>query len=200
MPPHPLTNLEIQNYYQNESKFNDVYSRNSLPKIKNGAYVINLDEYKSIGTYWIALYVNGNNVTCFDSFGLEHIPKENKKFIGNKNVITNVYRIQACDSAMCGYFWIGFIDFMLKVKSLLDYTDLFSRNESEKNDEIILKYIQKLKSSDEKINSVFCSKYTKFKKILKLHTFLKKQFFLLFAISAKMKMKKYLKKKNQSRY
>ena len=120
------------------------------------------------------MYVNGNNVTCFHSFGLEHIPKENKKFIGNKNIITNVYRIQACDSAMCGYFWIGFIDFMLKGKSLLGYTDLFSRNESEKNDEIILKYIQKLKSSDEKINSVFCSKYTKFKKILKLRTFLKK--------------------------
>ena len=76
MLPHPLTNFEIQKYYQNEPKFNGVYSRNNLPKIKDGAYVINLDEYKSIGTHWIALHVNGNNVTNFDSFGVEHIPKK----------------------------------------------------------------------------------------------------------------------------
>ena len=76
MFPHPLRNFEIQNFYQNESKFNGVYSRNNLPKIKDGAYVINLDEYKSIGTNWIALYVNANNIVYFDSFGLEHIPKE----------------------------------------------------------------------------------------------------------------------------
>ena len=76
MPPHSLTNFEIQKYYQNEPKFNGVYSRNNLPKIKDGAYVINLDEYKSIGTHWIALYVNAENVTYFDSFGVEHIPKE----------------------------------------------------------------------------------------------------------------------------
>ena len=60
MPPDPLTNFEIQKYYQNEPKFNGVYSRNNLPKIKDGAFVTNLDEYKSIGTHWIALYVNGN--------------------------------------------------------------------------------------------------------------------------------------------
>ena len=73
---HPLTNFEIQKYYQKEPKFNGVYSRNNLPKIKDEAYVINRDEYKSIGTHWIALYVNDNNVTCFDSFRVEHIPKE----------------------------------------------------------------------------------------------------------------------------
>ena len=61
MLPHRLTNLEIQNYYQNESNFNGVYSKNTLPKIKDGAYVINLDEFKSIGLYWVVLYVNGNN-------------------------------------------------------------------------------------------------------------------------------------------
>ena len=61
MPPHPLTNFEIQKSYQNESKFNGVYSINNLPKIKDGAYVINLDEYKSIGTHWIALYAYANN-------------------------------------------------------------------------------------------------------------------------------------------
>ena len=86
--------------------------------------------------------MNAENITYFDSFGVEHIPKEIKKFIGNKNIIINIYRIQAYDSIMCGYFCIGFIDFMLKGKSLLDYTNLFSPNDYEKNDKIILKYFQ----------------------------------------------------------
>ena len=76
MLSHLLTNFEIQKYYQNERKFNGVYSRNNLPKIKDGAYVINLDEFKSIGTYWITLFVNGNNIIYFDSFGVAHIPKK----------------------------------------------------------------------------------------------------------------------------
>ena len=85
---------------------------------------------------------NDNNVTYFDSFGLDHIPKEIKKFIGNKNIITNTYRVQAYNSIMCGYFCIGFIDFMLKGKSLLEYTNLFSPNDYEKKDKKILKYFQ----------------------------------------------------------
>ena len=84
MLPHPLTNFEMQKYYQNEAKFNGVYSRNNLPKIKDGAYVINIDEYESIGTHWITLYVNANNIVYFDSFGVEHIPKDIKKFIETK--------------------------------------------------------------------------------------------------------------------
>ena len=67
-------------------KFNGVYSRNNLPKIKGGASVINFDEYKSISTHWVAL--NGDNVTYFNNFGVEYIPKETKRFIGNKNIIT----------------------------------------------------------------------------------------------------------------
>ena len=66
------------------------------------------------------MYVNDNNLTYFDSFGVEHIPKENRKFIENKNIIRNIYRIQAYHSIMCGYLFIGFMDFMLKGKSLLD--------------------------------------------------------------------------------
>ena len=88
------------------------------------------------------LYVNDENVTYFDSFGAEHVPKEVKKFIGNKYIITNIYRIQAYDSIICGYFCIGFIDFMLKSKSLLDYTNLFTSNDYNKNDKVILKYFQ----------------------------------------------------------
>ena len=75
MRPHPLTNFEIQRYYQNETRFNGVYSRDNLPKIKDGAYVINIDDYSDIGTHWIALYALNNNVTYFNSFGDEHIPK-----------------------------------------------------------------------------------------------------------------------------
>ena len=130
MQPHPITNFEIMKYYENESRFNDVYSRDNLPnKIKDGAYVINLDEYSDIGTHWVALWVNINNVTYFDSFGVEHIPKEIKRFVKNKNVKTNIFRIQAYDSIMCGYFYIAFIDFMLKGKNLTEYTNLFSPND-----------------------------------------------------------------------
>ena len=76
MPPHPLTNFDKQKYYQNEPILNDVYSRDNLLKMKDGVYVINLDEYSDIGTHWIALYVQTNDVTYFDSFGVEHIPGE----------------------------------------------------------------------------------------------------------------------------
>ena len=102
MPPHPLTNFEIRKYYKNEPKFNGVYARDNLPNIiKDGAYVINLDEYSNIGTHWIALYVKNNDIIYFDSFVVEHIPKEIIKFIGRKNVMTNIFRIQAYDSIMC---------------------------------------------------------------------------------------------------
>ena len=94
------------------------------------------------------MYVNGNNRRAsydkiyFHSFGVKHISKEIKKFIGNKNIITNVYRKQECHSIMCGYFCIGFFDFMLKDKTLLDCTNLFSPYDYEKNDEMIIKYFQ----------------------------------------------------------
>ena len=84
MSYHYLTNFEIQKY-QNEPRFNNVYCRDNLPKIKDGAYVINLVEYSNVGSHWVALYVqNNNNVTHLDSFGVEHLPKEVKTFINNK--------------------------------------------------------------------------------------------------------------------
>ena len=80
-----MTNIEINEYYSNEPRFNGVYSRDNLPKItKKGAYVINLDEYENTGTRWIALFVKTNEVIYFDSFGTEHIPKEINKFIRSK--------------------------------------------------------------------------------------------------------------------
>ena len=85
------------------------------------------------------MYVN-NDVTYFDSFGVEHIPKEIKAFIGRSlSITTNIFRIKAYDSVMCGYFCIGFIEFMLKGKSLTEFTNLFSPNNLKKNDDIILK-------------------------------------------------------------
>ena len=141
MSPHPLTNFEMQEYYQNESTFNGVYSRDHLPnEIKDGDYIINLDEYYNIGTHWVALYVKNNDVTDFDGFGVEHIPNEIKKFIDLKNLILNIFRIQAHDSIMCGYFCIGFINFMFKGKTLNDYTNLFSPDDLKKKDDIIMNY------------------------------------------------------------
>ena len=84
MPSHPLTNFERQKYYQNEPKFNGVCSRNNLPKIKDGIYVINCNEFKSIEAHLKGLYVNAENVTYFDTFGIKHISKEIRSFIGKK--------------------------------------------------------------------------------------------------------------------
>ena len=133
MPPHPLTNFEIKIYFENEPRFNGVYSRDNLPKtIKIG----------DVGTHWMALYIKINGITYFDSFGVEHVPKEIKKFIDHKNIKTNIFRIQADNSIMCGYFCIGFINFMFAGKSVNDFTSLFSPYDFKKNDDIILSYFK----------------------------------------------------------
>ena len=96
MTPHPLTNFEIEAYYQNEPGFNDVYSRDNLShKIKDGAYTVNLGEYSDIGTHWTALYVNKKTVTLI-ALGLSTFQKK-KKFINNNTIIANIFRIQAYD-------------------------------------------------------------------------------------------------------
>ena len=131
MLPHPLTNFEIQKYYQNELRFNGSFSRDNLPRIKDGAHIINLDEYSDSGTHCVALHlgeaspkdVQNNNVTYLilseqNIFG--------KKFVNNKTIKTNIFRIQANDSIMCGYFCIGFIDFMLARKTLIEFANIFS--------------------------------------------------------------------------
>ena len=121
-----MTSSEIQKYYQNEPRRNGVYSRDNLPKIKDGAYVINLDEYPNIGTHWVALYVSrANDITSFEA---EHIPKEIKAFIDRPlSITTNIFRIKTYDSVMCGYFCIAFIDFMLARNTLTEFTIFFYR-------------------------------------------------------------------------
>ena len=134
----------ISEYYKNELRFNGVYSRNNLPnKIKKGAYIISLDEFENTGTHWVSLFFKTNEVIYFDSFGVEHIPKEINKFIGNKNIKSNLFRLQAYDSIMCGYYCVEFINYMLKGKTLLDYTNLFSPNDFKKNDKVIKRIFKK---------------------------------------------------------
>ena len=139
-------------YYQNEPSIwfilygvYEVYSIDNLPnKIKNGAYAINPDEYSDIRTHWVELYINTKTATYFDSFRVEHMPNEIKKFIKRnvkiKDIIENIFMIQAYDSIMCGYFCIGFIDFMFKDNRLTDFANIFSPNDLKKNDDIFLNY------------------------------------------------------------
>ena len=141
IPSHPLTNFEIHKCYQNEPRLNGAYSRDNLPdKIKDGAYVTNLDEYSDIGTHRITLYALNNNVTYFDSFDVEHTPIEIKIFIDKSIVAANTFRIQAYDSVMCGYFCNGIIDFMFKGKTFTNFTNFFTPNNFDKNNDMILKY------------------------------------------------------------
>ena len=106
IPPYPLPSFEIQKYYQNELRFNGVFSRDNLPKqIKDGAHVINLDKHIDNGTHWIALFCKRKGeIVYFNSFCVEHIPEEIKKVIGNRNIKANIFRVQANNSVMCGYF------------------------------------------------------------------------------------------------
>ena len=111
-------------------------------KEKDRAYVISLDKYRDVGTHWIALFCNRNEIVYFDSFSVEHVPEEIKEFVGNKNIKANIFRVQANNSVMCGYFCIGFINFMVAGKKLTDFTNMFSPYDFKKNDEIILSYIK----------------------------------------------------------
>ena len=113
-----------------------------LKKIQDRTYVINIDEYTDVGAHWIALFCNRNEIVYFDSFGVEHVPKEVKEFIENENIKANIFRVQANDSVMCGYFCIVFIDFMLAGKKLTDYTDFFCPLDFKERDNMILSYLK----------------------------------------------------------
>ena len=142
LPFHPLTNIEINEYYKNEPRFNGVYSRNNLPKtIKKGPYVINLDEYENTGTHWVSLFVKPKYTVYFDSFGVEHISKEINKFINN-DIESDIFRLQAYVSIMCGYFCIKFINYMLKGKTFLDYTNYFLLMTLKRMIELLKEYLR----------------------------------------------------------
>ena len=87
-------------------------------------------------------FVNRSEIVYFDSFGVEHVPEEINEFVGNKNIITNIFRVQANNSVICGYFCIGFIDFMLEGEKLTDVTSMFSPHDFKKNGNIILSYFK----------------------------------------------------------
>ena len=98
--------------------------------------MINIDEYSNVGTRWIALFCEKNEIIFFNSFGVEYIPNEIKELIeefpGNKNIKTNIFRVQEDNSIMCRNFCIGLIDFMLAGKKVTDYTNLFSPHDFKK--------------------------------------------------------------------
>ena len=120
-----------------------LFKRYLPTKIKDGACIINRDEYGDIGTYWIALFCKRSEIAYFNSFGDEHdVPEEIKNFIENKNIIGNIFWVQANTSIMYGHFCIGFIDFMLAGKKLTDFTNIFSPYSFKKNDDIILSYFK----------------------------------------------------------
>ena len=135
-----MTNYEIERYFEYELGFNGVYSRNNLPRIaKDGGYIVNLDDMGKSGTHWVAIFVSGNRGTYFDSFGVEHLPHEILKFLVNKDLHINIFRIQSINSILCGYYCIKFLDFMFKGKTLTDFTNMFSPRDFKANDKKILR-------------------------------------------------------------
>lgn len=127
-------------YYKNEKRFKGVYSRNNLPdKIKNGAYVINLDERGKPGTHWVALYCEGDKAIYFDSFAVGHLPMEIIEFVGDKDIRENIFRLQHYYSITCGYYCIAFIDWILNGGSLDSFNSHFSSTNFKNNDKIIYK-------------------------------------------------------------
>ena len=135
--------MKYRSIIKNEPRFNGVYSRNNFPKkIKDEAYVINLDEYADVGTRWVDLFYNRSEILYFDSFGVENVSEEIKDFIRHKNLKANFFRVQANNSIMWRYFCIGFIDFMFAGKKLTNFTSMFSPRDFAKNDDIILSYFK----------------------------------------------------------
>lgn len=108
--------------------------------MKDGAYVVNLDEYVSIGIHWIALYINSNSITYFGSFCVEHRPQEIIRYIGNQIIMANIFRTHAYRSIICRYFCIEFFEFMFKDKTVADFSNLFPPHNFKKNDEVILSF------------------------------------------------------------
>ena len=136
VPLHLLNNIKIINYGKCNPRFNGVFSRNNFPRIKDGAYIINLADKNSKGTHWVSLYIDRSLVVYFDSFGIQDILQEVLNKIKNKSITQRIFRIQDNESIMCGFYCTAFIEYMLAGKTLLDYTNLLSPNGYKKNDNI----------------------------------------------------------------
>ena len=117
-------------------------STNNLPRVKDRVYVKNLDDENSKRTLWVSLFIDKNTAVYFDSFGIEYIPQEVLNKIRDNSITHNIFRIQDNDSIKCGFYCIAFIEYMLSIKSLWNYTNLFSPNDYKKNDKIIYKYFK----------------------------------------------------------
>ena len=113
-----------------------------LPRLKDGTYVINLDDKKTKGTHWVPLFIDKNPTIYFDSFGIDYIPQEVLSKIKDKSITHNILRIQDNNFIMCAFYCITFLEYILVWKTLLDYTNLFLPNDNKKNDKIIYKYFK----------------------------------------------------------
>ena len=128
----------MTDYFNYEPRFNGIFSRNNLPRTKDGAYVINLDDKKSKGRNWVSLFIDRNLAVYFDCFALEYIPQEVLNKIKDKSITRNIFRIQDNGSIMWGFYCIAFIWYMLSGK----FTNSFSPNDYKKNDKMIYKYLK----------------------------------------------------------
>ena len=139
---HPLNNIKITNYFNYKPRFNGIFSRNNLSRIIDGVYVTNLDYRNRRETHWVWLFINKNTAVYFDSFGIEYILQELLNKIKDKSIAHNMFRIQDNGSIMCRCYCIGFIEYMLEGKNLLDYIDLPSPHDYKKNGKIIYNYFK----------------------------------------------------------
>ena len=139
---HPLSNIEITEYFNHEPRFNSVFSRNNLPRIKDRVYVINLDDQKSKGTHWVSLFIDKHLDVYFDSFEIECIPQEQLCKTKDQLITHKIFRIQDNEPIICGFYLIAFIEHMLAGKTLLDYINLFSPNGYKKNGKIMYEYFK----------------------------------------------------------
>ena len=137
-----LSKIEIAYYFKYKPRFNDVFSRNNLPRIKDEPYVKSLNDKNCTGTHWVSLFIHKKVAIYFDSFGTEYIPQELLNKIKDTSITHNTFRMQDNESIMCGFYFIAFAEYMLARKTFLDHTNLFSPNDYKKKDKIAHKYFK----------------------------------------------------------
>ena len=137
-----MSTIEISNNFHWNPRFNGVFSRNNLFWIRDEAFAINLEDKQSKETYWVSSVIDRNSTVYLDSFGVEYFPQEVLNKIRDKSITHNIFRIESDGSIMCGFYCIGFIEYILAEKTLLDYANLFSPNDYEKNGKSIRKFFK----------------------------------------------------------